>query len=101
MISDGLKIARLNARVSRDAAVVDLAKTLLYNPVVELIAGVSILEYQSRHGHIGNAVNVASLAALYGIIGVQMLSPVLPLITESSKDLIGGVTKALPALAVL
>lgn len=101
MSSDNLKIARLNARVARDLSNVALARTVLTNPVLELIVGVSVLEYQNRHGNIGTAVNVASLAALYGIIGVQTLQPVLPLITESTRPLIEGVTKSLPALALL
>jgi len=99
--SDNLKIARLYARTERDRANIDLARAILANPVIELVAGVSILEYEARHGIIGTGVNVASLAALYAIIGVQVLAPVLPQVTAATSNIIGVVTKALPALALL
>lgn len=101
MTSDNLKIARLYARTERDRANIDLARAILANPVIELVAGVSILEYESRHGIIGTGVNITALAALYAIIGVQVLSPALPAITAATAPIVGAVTKALPALSLL
>ena len=101
MNSDNLKIAKLYARTERDRNNCELARLILTNPVLELVAGLSVLEYQARHGNIGGATNIAGQAALLGIIGVQVLAPVLPVITESTKPLLDTAIKALPALGVI
>ena len=96
-VSEALKIARLQARTQREHDLVELVK--LFAPVIELIGGVTVIEYQARHGNIGQVAVPFTLAALYGIVGVQVLAPVIPTITASNTAAIDSVTKALPALA--
>lgn len=98
-VSEALKIARISAKTVRDHDMMILAREAM--PVIELIAGVSILEFQARHGNIGSVALVPALGALYAIIGVQVLAPTLPTISTGSKDIIDGITKALPVLAAV
>jgi hypothetical protein len=104
MISDALKIAKLQSRDKARQAQIDFAKMLLGNPVVELLGGIAVITYLNKGSQSWlqsiTGINLAAgaeYAGLVTIIGLQQIAPLMPSIAAGSE----GMAKALPALLAL
>jgi hypothetical protein len=104
MISDSVKIAKLKARAERDLAYTDLAKTVIDNPVFELLVGIMAITYLNK----GDKSWYQSLtgidlkaggefAGLVAIIGLQQIAPLAPSIAQGAE----GISKAIPGLLAI
>lgn len=105
MTSDGLKIARLNAKRDRDVAAMNLVRDLAKNPVLELVGAFVLVEALQRFPAdrpiIGNLQGNMLETAIGGIITVQQLAPSLPYLVQGATDaakLIGPAAMALGAV---
>jgi hypothetical protein len=105
MISEAVKLARLQAKKERDLAEIGLLRDLVKNPVVELVGGYVLVEYLQRHPTarpiIGNLQGNAIEAAFTAIIAVQQLAPSVPYLAQGASDVLGAVGKLAPVLGAL
>lgn len=117
MISDAVRIARINAQSAKSARQDALIQSAMKNPVVELLAAVMFVEILDRSGYLGSiqksggwwerlvgtvteeGEKAAILAAITGAVYIQQLSPQIPAMMSAGSDLTKNVTALLPLLA--
>jgi hypothetical protein len=107
MISDAVKVAKINARAIREAKQLDLVKTLATNPIVELLAGIVAISYLNKGSQswlesiTGIDLRAGSeYTGLVTIIALQQLGPSgIQAIAGTTGAAFGAITKALPLLA--
>lgn len=104
MISDAVKVAKINAKAVREAKQLDLVKVLATNPVIELIAGIAAITYLNKGSQSWlesiSGIDLAAgseYAGLIAVIGLQQIAPLIPSIVQAG----GEVGKALPAVLAL
>ena len=108
MVSDAVKVARINARAIRQAKEMELAKAIITNPVLELIAGIAAITYLNK----GNRSWLESIsgidlaaggeyAGLVAVIGLQQIAPLIAASAGTQSDLAKSILPALPALLAL
>ena len=101
MISDSVKLAKINARAARELKAMELAKAVITNPAVELILAAYIVIQMRKHGlfsGLSGGVEEASLMAfIAGCVGLQQIAPLAPAIAQGAE----GIGKAIPSLLSL
>lgn len=94
-----LKIARIQAQAQMLQDGLELARVMA--PAIELVAGALIITNVQSHGGFGKGFDANPLLiALYGIVGIQALSPIIPELAHSGSSVVTDIAKALPALAI-
>lgn len=90
-MNDELRIAKINRQIERERAQTELLRTIVSNPVVELVAGISILEYLNRKGYINDFSVEFTETAVFASVAFQQLSPLIPLMIQSgmAKEIVG------------
>jgi len=100
--SEAVKVARIELQKQRETAFLEITRDLLRSPIIELVGGFVLIEYLQRTpSHrpiIGNMQGNALEAGISGLIALQQLSPILPLIAASGKDVMSTATKLAPLL---
>ena len=103
MISDSVKIARINAQAQQNIANAKMLHDLLTNPVIEsLLAALVIKEMEKAglfSGFTGGLEAGALMIAVEGLIAAQQIAPVMPDILQSGAAGLGTLTKLIPLLA--
>lgn len=104
MISDAVKVARIQARSRRDEAQIQLARELIRNPVIELLAGICAISYLNKGSQswleTATGIDLAAggeYAGLVAIIGMQQIAPLVPSMMAQTGD----IAKALPSVLAL
>lgn len=103
MISDTVKIAKIQRASIRESKALDLARELINNPVVELLAGIAAITYLNKGSQSwlesATGIDLAAggeYAGLIAVIGLQQLAPLAPAIAAG-----GGIGKLLPEVLSL
>lgn len=98
MISDSVKIAKINARAARDIKAMELLKVMATNPIVELVSLYLIVETLQRYPRnepiLGTISGLALEVAGTTAVGLQQIAPLMPAIAQGGSDIV----KALPGL---
>lgn len=78
----------------------ELIKALLLNPVVEIIAAYTIIEYLQKQGYIGNVAGSIAEGGCLASVAYQQMSPHIPQLlataADVSQDMVGGISKLAP-----
>jgi hypothetical protein len=106
-MNEAMKLAKLNYKREKELAqlqaIREISKTLMTNPIIELVGGFVLVEtlqrYPTSRPIIGNLQGNVIEAAIAGIVSVQQLAPSIPYIAQGTSDILGAVSKlAGPAL---
>ena len=100
-----VKAAQILAKKEISLARIELARDLVKNPILELIAGFVLVEslqrYPSSRPIIGNLQGNALEGLFAGVVTVQQLAPSLPYLTQAAGQVLGALGKAAPVLGAL
>lgn len=93
MTTEG-KLKRAQMKHEKDLAAIkatrDLGLSLIDNPMVGLIAGITFLEYAERQGWGGTIITTTAEAGLIAVCTAKALGPALPMLGEAGAKAVGA-----------
>jgi len=72
------------AQVEAIKATKEVAIALVSNPLIDMVAGVLILEYAERKGYAGPVIVTTTEIGLLGVATAQALAPIVPQLLEGA-----------------
>jgi len=96
MTSDALRIAKINLKIERTRANNEMLKTMMSNPVVELIGAYVLVESLQKAAVIPDKAGTACEIAIVAAVGMQQLAPLAPYIAQRVEGLgqgLAGIAK--------
>lgn len=99
--SEAVRLAQIQLQAQREKQSFEILKAAFSNPIVELVAGFTLVEFGQRYptgkplftGTQGNLMQ----ATMAGLITAQQIAPLIPSMAAGGES----VLKLLPALAAL
>lgn len=98
-----LKLARINLKAAREQRQHEILKSVIENPVFDLIAGYTALELLSRYPAnrpiLGPLATGVGFAGVTGCAAAKALGPAMPYLAQMGEAGMATVAKMAPMLA--
>jgi hypothetical protein len=83
-----MKPEKLQLEIARLNALKEITKEVISNPIVEIIAGYTIIEALQKEGYLGNLSGTVAEGLIGGTIVAQQIAPLMPYLGQAGSSIL-------------